>query len=505
MLTTPRNLWWASMDSKPEALAPELSKSARRIDTSRLNSVPWDHSGKHPGSIIVWWLFRAMISIGHRIIFRNSKADKVPEIDGGRISVSTHINGLVDPLVIVHSQDRRFTALGRHDLVTRPILGWWTRGLGIQPILRKAEMDEGITNSDFAGEINRRSMLTVSNCISNGHSAVVFPEGTSHQDSVLHGFKTGPFRTVFAAAALAELRNLPQPHLQPAGLHWRNHTKFRTDHHVEYLEPIPIPNPYSQEQAQSLLNGDWVEPPESEVISMRDSVYSILKEATPDSPDWETYRTWTFIAHRKSEIPIHDLHQEVLETRDIRQKWREGNISQQLFENAFNAAEILHDHDLDARDLTAEGQLTRKRTSIFYLILGASMMLIAIPVFTISTFPQAILAWWLGDRTDEGIDARTTYHLMAAMFSLPLFWPIFGILWTLLAVLIYNLPLSITPLFYIALFPLFYLATILMALGYDFLNDFRRDRRRAALTRSPLAKSLSDSINLVDESLVALK
>ena len=156
------------MDSKPEALAPELSSSARRIDTSRLNSVPWDHSGKHPGSIIVWWLFRAMIFIGHRIIFRNSKADKVPEIGGGRISVSTHINGLVDPLVIVHSQDRRFTALGRHDLVTRPILGWWTRGLGIQPILRKAEMDEGITNSDFAGEINRRSMLTVSNCISNG-------------------------------------------------------------------------------------------------------------------------------------------------------------------------------------------------------------------------------------------------------------------------------------------------------------------------------------------------
>ena len=142
-----------------------------------------------------------MIFIGHQIIFRNSKADKVPDIGGGRISVSTHINGLVDPLVIVHSQDRRFTALGRHDLVTRPILGWWTRGLGIQPILRKAEMNEGITNSDFAGEINRRSMLTVSNCISNGYSAVVFPEGTSHQDSVLHGFKTGPFRTVFAAAA----------------------------------------------------------------------------------------------------------------------------------------------------------------------------------------------------------------------------------------------------------------------------------------------------------------
>ena len=103
------------MDSEPVALTPELSNSARRIDASKLRSVPWDHSGKHPGSMVVWWIFRAMIFIGHRLIFRSSNADEVPEIGGGRISVSTHINGLVDPLVIVHSQNRRFTALGRHD------------------------------------------------------------------------------------------------------------------------------------------------------------------------------------------------------------------------------------------------------------------------------------------------------------------------------------------------------------------------------------------------------
>ena len=147
----------------------------------------------------------------------------------------------------------------------------------------------------------------------------------------------------------------------------------------------------------------------------------------------------------------------------------------------------------------------RKRNSIFSLILGASVMLIAMPVFALSTFPQAILAWWLGDRTDEGIDARTTYHLMAAMFSLPLFWPIIGVLWIISAVLFYDLPLLFTPLFFTALFPIFYLAAILMALGYDLVNDFRRDRRRAALIHSPPVRSLYDSMNSVDQSLVALK
>ena len=158
------------------------------------------------------------------------------------------------------------------------------------------------------------------------------------------------------------------------------------------------------------------------------------------------------MAHRKSKTPHPRSSSRGIEDKEIRQQWREGNISQELFENALNAAKILHEHDLDARDLTVEGQIVRKRNSIFSLILGASM-LIAMPVFALSTFPQAILAWWLGDRTDEGIDARTTYHLMAAMFSLPLFWPIIGVLWIISAVLFYDLPLLFTPLFFTALFP----------------------------------------------------
>ena len=101
-----------------EALTPELSRSAMRMNKKKLQSVPWNHEGEHPGSFVIWKLFRAMVIFGHKAIFRRSKSDNVPEIDGGRISVSTHINGLVDPLVIVNSQERRFTALGRHDLVT---------------------------------------------------------------------------------------------------------------------------------------------------------------------------------------------------------------------------------------------------------------------------------------------------------------------------------------------------------------------------------------------------
>ena len=445
-----------------------------------------------------------MVTFGHKIIFRRSTSDQVPVIDGGRISVSTHINGLVDPLVIVHSQDRRFTALGRHDLVTRPLLGWWCRGLGIQPILRKVETTEGITDRDFATTINQRSMLTVSNCISSGHSAVVFPEGTSHQDPILHGFKTGPFRTVFAASALAEHRNQPPPHIQPTGLHWRNHTKFRTDHFVEYLEPIPIPNPYTSSETQQLIDGVWVEPPENDVVEMRDRVFEILNEATPNSPDWETYRSWILMAHRRSSSPIQDLKKEVLQTRIMREAWRDGKLSDETMENAKKTSKILSDRQLDPRDINPDGSVIRDQTSIFKLISGLFMMLLSAPLFLVSTFPQAFLAWWMGDRTDEGIDARTTYHLLAAMFSIPIFWPISSLLVSSSVSIYLGLSITKAALFIVACFPLFYLTCLMMASGYDMMQDYARNRRRIRFVNDEDYITFRQSLSIVDKNLVDL-
>ena len=50
-------------------------------------------------------------------------------------------------------------------------------------------------------------------------------------------------------------------------------------------------------------------------------------------------------------------------------------------------------------------------------------MTLALPISLISTGLQALLAVIFAERTDEGIDARTTYYLLAAMFSPILFWP----------------------------------------------------------------------------------
>ena len=126
--------------SAPEIL-PELSAAAHNFNRKKLEKAPHSLDGSHPGNYFFGQIFRIMISSGTSIIFRTFESDKIPPNSGGRISVATHINGLVDAGVMIKTQKKRIISLGRHDLITGPIIGWWSRRNGAQPVLRKAEIE----------------------------------------------------------------------------------------------------------------------------------------------------------------------------------------------------------------------------------------------------------------------------------------------------------------------------------------------------------------------------
>ena len=71
---------------------------------------------------------------------------------------------------------RYFVFGGRHDLVTRPILGWWTRRMAVQPVVRKAELLRGGCSEEEANFLNGRSLMTLASGISHGYGCVLFPE-----------------------------------------------------------------------------------------------------------------------------------------------------------------------------------------------------------------------------------------------------------------------------------------------------------------------------------------
>ena len=73
----------------PEIL-PELSQSATRLKRDKLERVPHDTTGKHPGKRWAQSALDLMFELGNQAIFRNWKADSAPEANGGAIYMSPH-------------------------------------------------------------------------------------------------------------------------------------------------------------------------------------------------------------------------------------------------------------------------------------------------------------------------------------------------------------------------------------------------------------------------------
>jgi len=489
------------MDGAPN-IEPELSSGAMKLRRKKLDRLPWDHTGRHPGNPFFWKIIVLMMGIGLRYIFRRRHYDELPDFEGGRVLSAIHLNGLVDPTTMVHSQDRRVISMGRHDLMTMPLIGWFSRRMGSQPVIRRSEIENGVSDEEYAKKINDRTLLTMTNCIASGHNALVMPEGKSHQDSRLHRFKTGPMRFALNAASIAQHRGHPSPALQPIGLHFRCHYWFRTDAFVEFRDPIPVDAPEVPGAAERLSSGIWEEPPSEQVNSLRDRLFSALSVVTPDAPDWETYRAWHLIGHIRANLANKNLgsfKDEVLAARDVRDSLAVREPHEGLLAPSIEAAKILHDHDLDGRSL--EGLNLKTSRMWFSGLAGIFLMTLAAPVTIPSTGTQAFFAWYLGDRTDEGIDARTTYHFLAGMFSPILFWAPIAIVTSIILItpsmisLPFNLGLAVAIVF------LIHASNVVFLFGYDCWTDFSNSTKSARLASTEQGKRLLELIDDVSSNL----
>tara|TARA_Y100000741_G_scaffold350087_1_gene319864 strand:- start:1054 stop:2520 length:1467 start_codon:yes stop_codon:yes gene_type:complete len=479
-------------------IEPELTSGAMKLRRKKLDNLSWDHTGRHPGNPYFWKIILILIGVGLRYIFRRSHYEKIPDFEGGRVISSIHINGLVDPATLVSSQDRRIISMGRHDLMTMPLVGWFSRRMGSQPVIRKSEIENGVSDEEYARKINDRTLLTMTNCIASGYNAMVLPEGKSHQDPHLHRFKTGPMRFALNAASIAKHRGLPNPALQPVGLHFRCHHWFRTDVFVEFQEPIPVHAPEVPGAPERLSSGLWEEPPSDQVHNLRDTLFSSLSEVTPDAPDWETYRAWHLIGHVKSNASnsqLKSFRAEVLAAREVRDALLNGQTKEDLLAPATEAAKILNDNQLDGRALTGiklDSRIVWPKAAI-----GIFLMILMSPITLPSTGVQAFFAWYLGDRTDEGIDARTTYHFLAAMFSPILFWLPLAIVTAFLI----HPPSMLSIAAVISILLIIHISNLVFLFGYDCWSDFSSSRRRAKLAASDRGKRLEELISDVKTNL----
>ena len=451
----PNELYDGVVDHRGDAL-PYLSKSAKNMKMDELLDTPMPKfSGSTPGSYlwtkVLYWLCRRTVAVQ----FRTQEATGVSNIplDRGTLCCAWHTNGLLDALQITLKHPKYFVLGARHDLVTRPMLGWWTRKMAVQPVVRKAELLRGGCSEEEADFLNGRSLLTLASGIAHGFGCVLFPEGTSHNNSYMLRFRTGPIRTVLAAGALASSLDKKLPALLPIGLHFRVREHFRTDIWVEYGAPLQITeSDIPQDLIDAVSNGSWSEPPAEIVFKIRDKLRLEMEPLTPNVAEWEEYRALHLLGHieqRRNNSPPDTWREEVLAAREMHSRLvtndrvikndepKPKQIDHPVIKPAISAAQILEQNGLDGRDLNSKGTDLRfaNLAKLPVSLARSCVFLLTLPLFLLSLAPQVILGRILGDSTDEGVDARTSYQFLSSMFGSLLVWPIASIIGVIIAAL----------------------------------------------------------------------
>ncbi|HII86438.1 MAG TPA: hypothetical protein HA268_00630 [Candidatus Poseidoniaceae archaeon] len=500
-----------AVDHRGEAL-PVLSKSSANMQMEKLLNTPMPSFDKNtPGSPfwtkLAFFFCRRTAANQFRTI-EYTGMEHIPS-DRGSLCAAWHTNGLIDPLGIMLAHPKEFVMGGRHDLVTRPILSFWTRRLAVQPVVRKAELLRGGCSEEEATNLNGRSLLTLATGIASGFGCVLFPEGTSHDLAHMIRFRTGPMRTVLAAAAIAKGSGKKCPVLQPVGLHFRVRHHYRTDMWVEFTEPHYLPEDQIPEDLiQAVQKREWVEPPGDLVRSLRDGLRPHLTPITPNASSWDEHGAYHLIAQveaRTKRKPLATWRSEVLAARAVRDRYQTEIEEQQIEPAEVNhpivqtAKDIhlkLEKKGLDGRDLGTSGKKLRVGNPLYgaSFLVKSLLMLALLPAFILSLSPQLILGRYLGDRTDEGVDARTTYQFLAAMFGSVMIWPLCaligtGLIWMNASDVSNIVSIDVLSLFaldqylslliiYLAMFPLFWASGRMFGIWWDAYVDARTAFKR---------------------------
>ena len=420
-----------AVDHHGEVL-PTLSKRASHIDIKKIekNRRQSSKQGEHPG---VAWFYRMMRGLSRMAIHQNFRTIEVTgqehiSKDAGILTVGWHTNGIIDPVSLVVTQPKMFVFGARHDLITRPLIGPLSSLAGAQPVIRQAELARGGTSNEVASRINSKTMLTLAECIAHGHGTALFPEGTSHEDANMKRLRTGPMRSIIAANSIAYEKGLPSPHLLPVGLHYRTQHHFRTDAWFEYGAPISLDDAiHPEEDRARLINGEWVEAPADIVNKLRDDVRDHLTPKTPDASTWDEYRAWHVLGHIQAisnEQKLGSWREEVLAARSVRDNIRnEDSTFSSLQPTAHRIGETLYSAKLDGRALDSQGLRKPSIGETLSFIPALLLALLSAPLTLYGSGVMILIGKILGDNTDEGLDARASYHFLASQLGPLIIWP----------------------------------------------------------------------------------
>ena len=130
-----------------------------------------------------------------RIYFREiDVAGELPHPDtGGRLFAANHVNGLVDPTLVLTQAPCRISPVAKSTLWKIPGLRWLLDTADAVPIVRRRDAP-GKSESD-----NEAVFARVASHLVGGGNILIFPEGTSHNEPHLLPLRSGAGRMLARA------------------------------------------------------------------------------------------------------------------------------------------------------------------------------------------------------------------------------------------------------------------------------------------------------------------
>jgi len=162
------------------------------------------------------WAFKRTLGIYFREV--EVVGDVPPRSTGGSILAANHVNGLVDPVLVMTTADCAISPVAKATLWKIPGLGWLLDAMLAVPIVRRKD------DPNKSQAANDAVFARVAKHLGSGGNILIFPEGTSHNEPQLVPLKSGAGR-MLAAARAAGARGLT---FQAVGLEFDARDVFRS-------------------------------------------------------------------------------------------------------------------------------------------------------------------------------------------------------------------------------------------------------------------------------------
>jgi 1-acyl-sn-glycerol-3-phosphate acyltransferase len=362
---------------------------------------------------------RAVARLVLKVFFREVEvvgAERLP-LDRPLVLVANHVNGLIDPLLLMGPLPVMPRFLAKSTLwkivVLRPFLDL----AGAIPVYRR--QDEGADPSRADPHRNAETFARSHDLLAKGGALALFPEGTSHSDPALKPLKTGAARIVLEAGQKYPGLGV---RLVPVGLLFDAKQTFRSRALVQVGEPI--------DPAPQLADVD--RDPVAAAHALTARIDAGLQDVTLNYATWEDARLAARAAdlyrRRHPEVPGKGrLSESVAVRRTFLEGYRE--LQDRHPEETAAVVVAVRDYDglLHAFHLRDDQVGAAYRLPPVTRFVGRSLlrMLIHLPVAvvgTVLTWPVYRLVGAIVKRATKDPDQVATFKVLGALLLFPLAW-----------------------------------------------------------------------------------